>query len=369
MFTSRNASSDEALRDFGLVRFETFRTFAIRLGLFVAGFPTLTFLTDGLERPDLLAHFLVAKAWWTALLLAYPLALIRRFPRKLLPWILYVCTTLLMILIVREQIRLGLRIPEILLTICLVFVVIPMLGLPFSLKENAIGIAALLVALNVQLFRTPELFPFIPRVELVAFYLVASMGFAHRLFHRLIANQVAYQCRIEDLARKDPLTGVCNRRHFLELGERLLKLGARSKRPSSLLMVDLDHFKTVNDRFGHAAGDAVIRESARLMGREVRQTDLLARIGGEEFVILLPHADLETGLQVGERVREGIASMAIPFEGLDHPLTITASLGLAVEDPGADSLASLMSKADQALYQAKAGGRNRVVTHESSPVP
>ena len=79
MFTSRNASSDEALRDFGLVRFETFRTFAIRLGLFVAGFPTLTFLTDGLERPDLLAHFLVSKAWWTALLLAYPLALIRRF--------------------------------------------------------------------------------------------------------------------------------------------------------------------------------------------------------------------------------------------------------------------------------------------------
>jgi diguanylate cyclase (GGDEF)-like protein len=366
---SMNAPSTKAVRDFGVVRFQTFRSFAIRLGVFIACFPILTILADGVQRPDLLVHFLISRGVWTALLLAYPVALVRRVPRPLLPWILYGCTTLLMLLSVREQIRLGLRIPEILLTFSLVFVVVPMLGLAFSWKENAVGVGALLVALNAQLWRTPELLPFLPRLELVTFYLVASMAFAHHQFHRLIASQFDYQCRIEELAHKDPLTGICNRRSFMELGERLLKRGARSKRPASLLMVDLDHFKKVNDRFGHAAGDAVIRASASLMVREVRPTDLLARIGGEEFVILLPHADRATGLQVAERIRQGIAALAIPFEGLAQPLTITASLGLAVEDSGVDSLDSLMAKADQALYQAKGGGRNRVVAHEPITLP
>jgi diguanylate cyclase (GGDEF)-like protein len=165
------------------------------------------------------------------------------------------------------------------------------------------------------------------------------------------------------------LTGICNRRYFLELGERLLKQGARSKRPASLIMLDLDHFKAVNDQYGHAAGDAVIRESARLMIREVRETDLVARIGGEEFAILLPETGQETGSNVAERVRKGIEALAIPFEGRPHPLRITASLGLALADIGTDSLDSLLSKADQALYQAKEAGRNRVVYQEPDTGP
>jgi diguanylate cyclase (GGDEF)-like protein len=278
MSDSSHASTFEAMQDFHAVRFETFRPFAIRLGFLVPCFPILTLLTDGLERPDLWTRFLISRALWTAVLLAYPVAMTRRAPRNLLPWVLYGCATLMMILVMREQVHLGLRVPQILLSICLMFVIFPMLGVPFSWLENALGVGVLLLVVNVQLFEIPELFSYLPRLELVALFLVASMGFVHQQFERFLVNQFAYQRKIEEFARKDPLTGICNRRYFLELGERLLKLGVRPKRPSSLIMLDLDHFKAVNDRFGHAAGDAVIRATAHLMSREVRETDLVARI-------------------------------------------------------------------------------------------
>jgi diguanylate cyclase (GGDEF)-like protein len=367
MSDSSTAAPFDVPNDFGKIRFDAFRSFAVRLGFILSFFPILTILPDGLERPHLWLHFVVSRAVWSALLLAYPIAVTCRVSRAMLPWILYASSTLLMIFVIWEQVQLGFRIPEMLLTICLIFVVIPMLGVPFSWKENALGIVVLLVALNGLMIKIPGLLTYIPRLELAALFLVFSMGFVHHQLERLLVDQFAYQRKIEDLAHMDSLTGICNRRFFLELGERILRQGARAKRPVSLILLDLDHFKAVNDRFGHAAGDAVIRGSVRRISRVVRETDLVARIGGEEFAILLPETCLETGLQVAERVRMGVEALEIPFEGLPHPLTITASLGLALAECGTDSLDSLMSKADHALYQAKGGGRNRVESYAPDP--
>jgi diguanylate cyclase (GGDEF)-like protein len=166
------------------------------------------------------------------------------------------------------------------------------------------------------------------------------------------------------MAIKDVLSGQYNRRYFLGIGARIMQRCKRYGRPISLAIVDIDHFKRVNDRFGHDAGDVVIRETARCMRQRIRETDLLARWGGEEFVILLPESDQETSSLVAERVRQDIEAMSIVVGGLSDPLTITASLGVAKAKPELDSLMTLIKKADQALYRAKEAGRNRVVLQD-----
>lgn len=161
-------------------------------------------------------------------------------------------------------------------------------------------------------------------------------------------------------AATDPLTGVSNRRRFLEIGQRLIQLSQRSGEPVSLLFFDVDHFKKVNDAHGHAFGDQVLRELAGLAGRLVRRTDVLARFGGEEFVILLPGADTAAARELAERLREQVAALSLRT-GAGEALGVTVSVGvatLAADDR--PSLRDLLERADAGLYRAKGAGRNRV---------
>jgi len=156
----------------------------------------------------------------------------------------------------------------------------------------------------------------------------------------------------------DHLTGVANRRAFFEAAELELTRNRRRPRPTALILLDADHFKRINDRHGHPGGDAVLRQLGQLLLSTFRQVDVVARVGGEEFAVLLPSCGLDDALAVAERLRALVARQALGFDGAHIEYTISA--GVAAVDGESLNLEALMKRADQALYAAKAGGRNRV---------
>ena len=162
-----------------------------------------------------------------------------------------------------------------------------------------------------------------------------------------------------EMSVRDPLTGLSNRRYFDAHGTTLLTEAARLQRRLTLMMLDLDRFKSINDTYGHPGGDAVLREFAQRMASALRGEHLVARLGGEEFAVLMQDMGLEAAELAADRIRQLVAAvpMALPHQSRSVPVTV--SIGLA-EAELAEPLASLIARADAALYAAKAGGRNRV---------
>jgi len=165
-------------------------------------------------------------------------------------------------------------------------------------------------------------------------------------------------------ASTDPLTGMFNRRGFAEATSRVIEREAIAGRPVTVLIFDIDHFKSINDRFGHPAGDEILKLFATVIINTLRISDLSGRIGGEEFAALLPCA-LEEGVLAAERVREAFADSGIVVDG--GPVDTTVSIGVA-GGPAGTELEVLLAAADTALYQAKRGGRNRVEAAEELPL-
>ena len=166
--------------------------------------------------------------------------------------------------------------------------------------------------------------------------------------------------QIRQLATHDDLTGLLNRRAMLDRMQLEQRRSLRSGSPLLIAQLDIDHFKVVNDTHGHAAGDLVLQSFADTVRRNVRDTDVLARWGGEEFVLLLCDTPAADAVALMERLRQAVQAMQVPVPQGDGPITVTVSIGLARHTP-ADPLAGTLERADQALYAAKAGGRNRVV--------
>lgn len=170
--------------------------------------------------------------------------------------------------------------------------------------------------------------------------------------------EARYHEELYQLATSDPLTALYNRRQFQELMEKEILRATRHGRALSLALVDIDHFKPVNDRHGHAAGDGVIRGVADQLRRNARADQLIARIGGEEFALVYAEQTLADAAAAAERLRAAVA--AAPFELGGAPVRITVSIGLAQWQRGMAGLADLMRAADQQLYRAKQEGRDRV---------
>ena len=163
---------------------------------------------------------------------------------------------------------------------------------------------------------------------------------------------------LKRLATTDQLTGLGNRAHFIDSAEAELRRADRFNRDLAVLMVDIDFFKRINDKHGHAAGDEALRVFSRVLGKQTREVDLPGRIGGEEFAILLPETGIEAGLQIAERLRAAVEQERFVFHH-SAPIHFTVSIGVSLLQAG-DSLDSLMARADDALYRAKHAGRNRV---------
>ena len=166
--------------------------------------------------------------------------------------------------------------------------------------------------------------------------------------------------QIRQLATHDDLTGLLNRRAMLDRMQLEQRRSLRSGSPLLIAQLDIDHFKAVNDTHGHAAGDLVLQSFADTVRRNVRDTDVLARWGGEEFVLLLCDTPAADAVALMERLRQAVQAMQVPVAQGGQPITVTVSIGLARHTP-ADPLAGTLERADRALYAAKAGGRNRVV--------
>lgn len=176
---------------------------------------------------------------------------------------------------------------------------------------------------------------------------------------RDITERKHHERELQRLASTDGLTGILNRRAFVAESEKLISIAARHARPLGLMVIDADHFKKVNDSHGHPAGDAVLKALARTLGQALRTSDLLGRLGGEEFGILLPETDVEGVKDVCERLLHAVRECVITHE--DLTLRITVSIGATVLAGVGDSFDKAFLRADQALYDAKHGGRDRHV--------
>lgn len=166
---------------------------------------------------------------------------------------------------------------------------------------------------------------------------------------------------LEKLATTDALTQVWNRRHLMSLGEHEINRAKRYNRQLSLLMIDIDHFKKINDTYGHAIGDKVLKTLAQIIVKSMRSADQFGRFGGEEFIAFLPESDSKAAKLVAERIREILENLVISAPETD--LKVTVSIGVATyqNDP---TIETVIKRADDALYQAKNQGRNRVVVAE-----
>jgi diguanylate cyclase (GGDEF)-like protein len=168
--------------------------------------------------------------------------------------------------------------------------------------------------------------------------------------------EALYHEEIYRLTITDGLTQVANKRHFRDFLEREIARAVRHGRPLSLVLFDLDHFKSINDRYGHLAGDRVLQGISSMVSAQVRRDELLARYGGEEFAVVLPETNLEEAAAFCERIRQQIEHATFDFDG--KPLRATVSLGVATL-AASESMASLIARTDAHLYAAKQAGRNR----------
>lgn len=172
--------------------------------------------------------------------------------------------------------------------------------------------------------------------------------------------------KVEQMAIVDMLTGLYNRRHFYELAERELERYKRYHSPFSIILLDLDHFKRVNDNYGHPAGDAVLQGLAHIFGESLRKMDVPGRLGGEEFVILLPETGIEQAVHVAERLRLKIEQNIFEVDG--NHIRMTASMGVVAASEDLVQLQQLISMADKVMYQAKEAGRNRVMAMDDHTI-
>jgi diguanylate cyclase (GGDEF)-like protein len=173
-----------------------------------------------------------------------------------------------------------------------------------------------------------------------------------------IERRAALEAQLQDQARTDPLTGACNRRAYASAAEREMRTARFSGQPLSFVMLDLDHFKRVNDTYGHAAGDAALVSAANLCRSALREADIFGRLGGEEFLFILPATDTTQAQDIAESIRGRIASTDI-VSG-PHRFRLTATLAATQFNANDHDLDDVLRRADAMLYEGKSAGRDRV---------
>jgi two-component system, cell cycle response regulator len=245
----------------------------------------------------------------------------------------------------------------------------PVLG-PFDLSRHAVffpGAARLPASIALlPLARSRQLRGSLNLASVEAGRFVAGMAtdFMERLaaIVAICLENVASQERLRHLGMTDPLTGVYNRRYFDQRLHEEVDRALRSGQPLCCMVLDVDHFKRINDVFGHAAGDAVLREMTLHIKAQLRTSDVMARYGGEEFAVLLTQTGIGASLAIAERIRQTVADARLVIAGGTR-LAVTLSLGVAILDRTRErgtAAATLVAEADAAMYRAKNGGRNRV---------
>ncbi|CAN5481185.1 hypothetical protein BH11PSE11_BH11PSE11_29340 [soil metagenome] len=171
---------------------------------------------------------------------------------------------------------------------------------------------------------------------------------------------------LQVMAITDPLTGVFNRRHLMDVAGKLFNSSMRYGWELCVLLIDIDHFKLVNDMYGHAAGDELLQRFALAINASLRDSDIFGRIGGEEFVVVAPHGGISAATQLAQRLMEKVAQIDLPWDGGKSPITM--SIGISICDAADSSIEAPIERADAAMYLAKEQGRNRIVINEVAPI-
>jgi len=174
---------------------------------------------------------------------------------------------------------------------------------------------------------------------------------------KLKNDLIRMQEKLVQTSTKDALTGLFNRRYLLESLESEIERAKRYKEDLSFLMIDIDHFKKVNDTYGHTAGDTVLADVAKILTNSIRQSDLAGRLGGDEFAIILPHTDIKDGLVAAQKIRKAVEQAQ--FTDKEDVIKVTISIGVAICSD-TDTTLDIIKHADKALYMAKENGRNQV---------
>jgi len=226
------------------------------------------------------------------------------------------------------------------------------IALPFSIDRGQYGVFLVRRTRDQERFGPADL-------EFAQAVITAAVAVIQRA--QMVESTMADNARLEQLAQTDPLTQLLNRRALTERIAAEMERTLRYDSTMALLMIDLDHFKRVNDTYGHLVGDDVLRDVAPLLSDTIRTADIVARYGGEEFLVFLPETDDAGAESFADRIRRAIETHPFASDSLPEPLRLTASIGVAVY-PAAriESVEDLFARADAALYRAKADGRNRV---------
>lgn len=175
-----------------------------------------------------------------------------------------------------------------------------------------------------------------------------------------IESQARHEAQLQELSIRDHLTNLFNRRHLEETLEREIQRAVRKQHPLGVIMLDVDHFKHINDSFGHAAGDIVLQELGKFLAGQVRHSDIVCRYGGDEFVLVLPESPRNITKERAEHLRDSVKNLSIKCENPTR-ITITISQGVAVFPADGSTVETILKSADTALYQAKHDGSNLVV--------
>lgn len=297
-----------------------------------------------------------------AILTVYPVALVSGVRRTFLPWllafiVLAVETVFLYHLtLLKEGVVYGLS------GFMYWYMISLFTGLSFHLKPTMLTVIAIALLPNIlaPLDLAPQLRLSLYNALIWPTCLITLFGVLvlDRFYRRLFL----YQSEIEHTARIDVLTGIANRFHFSEAAPVLVELCRRHDHAISAFMVDIDHFKRINDEYGHPEGDEVIRRVADSMRAKLRNTDLLARYGGEEFVVILPETSPRAAAMVAEAIRKNVTETPLAL-GDGSYVHFTVSVGVAGYDhlPDEVGLMEILKQADLRLYEAKQSGRNRVI--------
>ncbi len=225
-----------------------------------------------------------------------------------------------------------------------------------------VGISLIMGPATLYMFTVGDAFHTAMGAGGAVFMVAGSRGV--RTMNGALRRTIQLTGELERLARTDALSGLSNRRAFTEFGEMALANAARAARPCAIVMIDIDHFKAINDRHGHAAGDAVIRALGAALAAAIRVGECAGRIGGEEFAVFLPDAGSDQGMALAHRIQALVGAMR--SRAGDLPLEVTVSIGVASTHGVPCTLDELLARADRALYGAKRDGRNRVVLSDEA---
>ena len=342
-------------------RFAEYRRFALRLGVVTVFLPLALSLRDYMDDARGGLHTLPYRLLMSAGLLAYVATLALRAPRRVV--LLAAYAAVLAIDVVASTVWGMVPIHRVVgfADYMYLFLLAPLLLLPLSLREAAgVMVAAcalpnLQAALGIGPGFSLALFNLVmwPACGLAAFWLY-EFDLVSRGLHLA-------QRQMREQAMRDPLTRLGNRRYFEERSGAALAAARRYGRSLAVLMIDIDSFKTVNDRHGHGAGNEVLRALAAKLASSLRESDVCGRIGGEEFAVVLPEEGLEQAAAVGGRLRGAVERMRIDAGSAHGRVECTISVGVAAFPRDGDTLEALLERADARLYLAKESGRNRVV--------